>query len=343
MRIVLRRPLILLLVFLGINPVLVGIVGLVGIAPAWADRPDAPGLIGIRLMDEPAVRRGDPRARIYIVDHLSPGSSIRRRLQVTSNSSRPQRVQLYAGAADVLKRHFVAAQNRTANELTNWVRFDRTTAVLPPHGSTTVKATIRIPREAWRGERYGVLWAETEPAGGTRAMSTDRAGVRMYLDIGAGGEPPSDFRIEQLIALRAADGRPAFKALVHNSGQRAVDMSGTLRLSEGPGGVSAGPFPVKPGVSLPPGGRARVVVPLDRTLPEGPWLATLALASGRTQHSTEATITFPREGEAPVVKLTGLLGTAVAVTPRNGALAAGGFVIALMSGYALIRRLRTGK
>ncbi|WP_155357512.1 hypothetical protein [Acrocarpospora macrocephala] len=314
-------------------------IGFLGLTPTWADEGSGP--IGIRLMDAPAVRRGDPRARIHIVDHLSPGATISRLLQVTSTSRRPQRVQLYPGAASVGRHRFISAPDRLGNELTEWVRFDRTSLTLPPRGRTTVKATIKVPRTAWRGERYGVLWAEAEPIGDTE--ETHRVGVRIYLDVGAGGEPPTDFRIEQLIALRSPTGRPEFRAVVHNSGQRAVDMSGTLRLTDGPGGASAGPFPVNHGISLPPGGRGRVVIPLASGLGDGPWQATLYLASGRTQRSADTTITFPKAGEAPVVKLTGILGTAVAVTPRNGALAAGGFVIVLMSGFALFRRLRTSR
>ncbi|WP_422664813.1 hypothetical protein [Acrocarpospora corrugata] len=319
-------------------------VGALCVSPAWAEQGSDPGLIGIRLMDAPATRRGDPRARIYIVDHLSPGSTIRRRVQLTSTSAHPQRLQLYPGAADVRKHRFVFAPDRAGNELTKWVKFDRSTVELPAHGSAIVKATIKVPRTAWRGERYGVLWAEAEPAAGRGNVKiVNRVGVRMYLDIGAGGEPPTDFRIEQLIAMRGVDGRPQFRAVVHNSGQRAVDMSGTLRLTEGPGGLSAGPFQVDQGISLPPGGRGRVVVPLDTRLPDGPWRASLSLASGSTQRSADDTITFPKAGEAPVVKLTGILGTSVAMTPRNGALAAGGVAVVLMVGFAVFRRFRANR
>ena len=57
-----------------------------------------------------------------------------------------------------------------------------------------------------------------------------------------GGAPLSDFTIDSLTAERAPDGRPMILAMVHNTGQRALDMDGTLQLLDGPGGLSAGPF-----------------------------------------------------------------------------------------------------
>ncbi|GIH24965.1 hypothetical protein Aph01nite_32750 [Acrocarpospora phusangensis] len=316
-------------------------VGALTAGPAWGETGSDAGMIGIRLMDAPEVRRHDPRARIYIVDHLEPGTTIRRRLQLTSTSPRPQRLHLYAGAAAVQKDRFVFEADRKPNELTTWTSFDKPEVTLPPHGSAVVRATIKVPRTAWRGERYGVLWAEAEPRTGSGNVHVvNRVGVRIYLDIGRGGEPPTDFTIERLVALRTPDGRPELQAVVHNSGQRAVDMSGTLTLDEGPGALSAGPFQVSQGISLPPGGRGQITVPLDRRLPDGPWHATLSLASGQTRRTAETTITFPKPGEPPMVRLTGIFGTSVSLTPGNGALAAGGVLVILASGLAVFRRIR---
>ena len=43
-------------------------------------QPPAPpaGSIGIRLLEAPVNRENDPRARIYIVDHVSQGTTIAR-------------------------------------------------------------------------------------------------------------------------------------------------------------------------------------------------------------------------------------------------------------------------
>jgi hypothetical protein len=91
---------------------------------------------------------------------------------------------------------------------------------------------------------------------------------------------------------------------VHNTGGRALDMSGTLRLSKGPGGLSAGPFPATLGTTLGIGQTEPVTVPLDKALPDGPWLATLELHSGVLRRKVEGTILFPDRASAtspPVV------------------------------------------
>ncbi len=121
---------------------------------------------------------------------------------------------------------------------------------------------------------------------------TSRVGVRIYLDVGTGGEPASDFEVSTLTPQRRADGTPVVTAQVTNTGGRALDLSGTLTLSDGPGGLSAGPFPVDVrtvGVRR----SADVAVALSKELPAGPWRARLQLRSGPLQKASEATLTFP--------------------------------------------------
>ena len=66
-------------------------------------------------------------------------------------------------------------------------------------------------------------------------------------------------------------------------------------MSEGPGGLRAGPFPVKLGAALPPGNSRVVTVRLDKRLPRGPWHAQIRLRSGFLQRGASATLTFPRQ------------------------------------------------
>jgi hypothetical protein len=80
---------------------------------------------------------------------------------------------------------------------------------------------------------------------------------------------------------------------VHNTGGRALDMSGSLALSDGPGGLSAGPFAAELGTTLAPGATAPVTVPLDDAITGGPWTATLTLRSGELERAARAEITFP--------------------------------------------------
>lgn len=265
-------------------------------APSPQD-PAAGRAIGIKLLDAPESRRADPRAHAYIVDHLAPGSTIERRVEITNKSSAPMHVNVYAAAATIAKGEFAFAPEHTPNELTGWTSPDTADLELAAYETARVRTTIQVPGDATAGERYGVIWAQTSaPTDRSHNLTMlGRVGVRMYIDVGPGGEPPSDFRIERLYPTRAPDGRGEVRARIHNTGGRALDISGALSLVDGPGGRHAGPFSVaKTGTTLAPGDLAEAVVPLDAPLPDGPWTVELTLRSGLVEHTTRATITFPR-------------------------------------------------
>jgi hypothetical protein len=129
-------------------------------------------------------------------------------------------------------------------------------------------------------------------------------GIRLYLSVGPGGPPAANFTIESLTAKRSPDGRPMVLATVHNTGGRALDMNGTLQLLDGPGGLSAGPFPATLGITLAIGDTEPVSIALDKRLPAGPWDARITLHSGLLERSAQAAITFPDAGAAPPVNTT---------------------------------------
>ena len=88
---------------------------------------------------------------------------------------------------------------------------------------------------------------------------------------------------------------------MHNTGGRALDMSGTLELLAGPGGLRAGPFTADLGITLAIGGTEPVTIILDERVPAGPWDARISLHSGLLERSARATITFPHAGVSPPV------------------------------------------
>ncbi|MEV0233843.1 hypothetical protein [Nonomuraea sp. NPDC050786] len=255
------------------------------------------GTIGIRLLEASANRRDDPRARIYIVDHINPGTTISRRFEVLNTSGSPQTVTVYPDAAEIRGNRFVPAARPDANELSSWVSVERRQVLVPAHGAVPLKATISIPAWASKGERYGAIWAETasrlEPGSKRSVQTATKVGIRLYLDVGPGGDPPSDFRIERLTPARTQDGRPVVTATVRNTGERALDLSGWMRLSEGPGGLGAGPFRAQAGTTLAPGGSGSVAVVLDGRLPDGPWRVEFTLESGRVRRTVTGTLAFP--------------------------------------------------
>lgn len=274
-----------------------------GRATAVAPDEEVVGGIGLRLAEAPVSAGDDPRARVYIVDHLPPGTSIERQIEVSNTTTSPQQVALYAAAAAIDDGTFVGAAGATPNELSTWTSVTPDESTVAADGTLTATITIAVPADAAPGEQYGVLWAEARsapsPVGGVVQVS--RVGIRLYISVGPGGAPAADFRIDSLTAERSADSLPVITASVHNTGGRALDMNGTLLLSNGPGGLTAGPYAVDLGRTLAIGDTQPVHVTLDDRLPAGPWDASITLESGLTSRTAEATITFPDSGTAAPV------------------------------------------
>ncbi|GAB2756984.1 peptidase [Streptomyces bullii] len=299
-------------------------------APRWTSGDVG---IGIRLVDAPVSRRDDARAHRYIIDHVGPDQQIRRRIAVTNLSDTQHRVQLYPAAAAVDENGFTFAPGRSGNELTRWVTLETSELILAPDETATVWAEINVAHDATRGEHYGVIWAEisSEQDPSKQVRQAARAGVRLYLSVGPDGEPPSDFRIEGLTGARAKNGAPVVTARVKNTGGRALDLTGELTLSSGPGGVSAGPFHVKAD-TVGPGRSTLAKATLDPRLPDGAWTARLTLASGLVERETSGRITISTRqrnpqlaGKTPMLTVGSLVSVAV---------------IVLLVGYAYHRRSR---
>ena len=71
---------------------------------------------------------------------------------------------------------------------------------------------------------------------------------------------------------------------------RAVDLSGTLRLTDGPGRTRSGPFPAQKIVTLAPGQSWDITFAPPKNLPEGSWRANVSLVSGMTVATGTATV-----------------------------------------------------
>ncbi|PKW26549.1 hypothetical protein [Phycicoccus duodecadis] len=258
--------------------------------------------IGIRLVDAPVATRDNPRARVYIIDHVSPGDTVERHIEISNDTGAPAGVAVYAAAAKIQSGSFVGLEGDTPNDLSTWTTLSTPRLQLADGAKQLVAVTITVPRDAAPGEQYAVLWAQTTSGGKAAITQVSRVGIRVYLSVGPGGEPASAFTIESLTARRDASGVPTVAATVRNTGGRALDLSGTLTLDDGPGGLSAGPFPVTLGTTLGRGQSAPVTVALDRQLPAGPWAATLHVTSGLLTESAQASLTFPAAGRSgPVV------------------------------------------
>jgi hypothetical protein len=300
--------------------------------PAQAAAHPGPGSFGIRLVDVPSAEADNPRALRYIIDHLRPGTTIHRRILVENLGPRAARIAVYPDAATISGGSFIGDAGETRSDLTTWITTNRVTVALGPHANTMVTVTIRVPRDASSGERYGVIWAQEtsrlQYRSGLAITEINRVGVRIYLSVGPGGAPPSNFVVTSLTATRSAHGQPVVIAHVHNTGGRALDISGDLKLSGGPGGLTAGPYRINDDITIAPGQSEPMEVALSKRLPNGPWLAQIDLVSGLTERQAEATIQFPGYG---------------ARTAISGYLIAGGIlliILAMIAAAWLVRRNR---
>ncbi|MCX5070172.1 DUF916 domain-containing protein [Micromonospora lupini] len=268
-------------------------------APAVAAREqryepgDDPAAINLRLLDIPAARAEDPRARVYIIDHLKPGATISRRVEVRNDSPATQKIELYAGAASVENDGFTVPDDRTGNDLSGWIRLKTAAIELAPGERDSVAVEIAVPKKASRGERYAAIWAQVTSGSkqSGNVVQVHRVGIRVYLDVGPGGEPPTDFRIGDLAAERGIGEFPVVTANVTNTGERALDMTGRLTMSKG--AVQAGPFKVTNGLTILPGQSGKVRIEVNQALPAGVWDVQVLLASGLVERKAEGRITLP--------------------------------------------------
>ena len=260
------------------------------------------GSIGIRLIALPGKTPG-PLARSYVVDQLAPGASVTRTVEIDNTTPATADISVYPAGASIVKGNFSFASGTDQDELSSWTSLSNAVVRLAPGTEATDTLTIKVPANASSGERYAVLWAQVSSppataggpgtAGGVEEVN--RVGVRMYVSIGPGGAPPSNFAISSLAAGRSSTGTRLVVATVDNTGQSTLDLSGNVALSRGPGGLRGGPFAATLGAVLAPHTSELVTARIDSSLPRGPWRAELSLASGRTQRSAIATITFPRD------------------------------------------------
>ncbi|MBM4519828.1 hypothetical protein [Prescottella equi] len=305
-------------------------------ALAAPDQATPDGSIGVRLLDAPVALKDDPRALRYIVDNLPPGTTVTRHVMVSNDTGAPAQIDVYAGAARVADGTFALGEPGETNALSSWISVDRPTVDLADGEQAEVAVTIAVPQDAPEVEQYAVIWASHKAPASNGIINESRVGVRVYLSVGPGNGPPADFTISSLTPRRTADGLASVVASVTNTGGRAVDLAGTLNLSGGPGGLSAGPIDSAV-ATIAPGedGEVVIAVPDSVALPAGPWKADVELESGIIKHDTSATLTFPDKGD----------GESVGASDSTSWPLIAGIVVAVLAvagvgGYLVVRKRR---
>jgi len=251
---------------------------------------------GARLVDVPVSEANNPRGLRYIIDYLPTGTTVHRRILVQNDEKRTAHFTVYPDAAHISDELFTGDAGGTRSELTGWISVQHPDVTLGPGASVMDMVTIGVPAGATRGEHYGVIWvqqaADAHAASGFQIREVDRVGIRIYLAVGQGGAPPTNFAITSITGHLSARGQPTIIADVDNTGGRAVDLDGTASLTAGPGGTSAGPFPAKQIITLAPGQSGTMSFAPPKSLPHGPWQAKVTMVSGLTVSTRTQTIQF---------------------------------------------------
>lgn len=250
--------------------------------------------IGIQLLDIPVDAQDDSRARTNIVDNVAPGATIQRRVTISNFDDGEQQASVSAAASTVVDGAFTP-DDAHPNELVSWISVDHPTLTLPARSAADVTVTIAVPADAPEGEQYATVWAQADAGRQTTSGVTvvNRSGIRVYLSVGPGNGPASDFAIEGVTASTGADGVPQIDAVVHNTGGRAIDVKGSIALRDGPGMTSAGPFDLGTATTILPGATHTVSIPLAAGLSAGPWTATVTLRSGLLEREQTVTLSLP--------------------------------------------------
>lgn len=302
--------------------------------------PGSPGSFGVRLVDVPVSEADNQRALRYIIDYLPTGAVIHRRIRIVNQEPRTARFSVYPDAAHIIHGLFVGYSGATRSELTDWISVQHPEVTLPAGATSMDMITIKVPRSATRGEHYGVIWvqqagrARVAPRFGAFGVTeVFRVGVRIYLAVGRGGAPPTRFDIASIVGHRSASGQPVIVAHVDNTGGRAVDLNGSVRLTDGPGHTSSAPFPAQRTVTLAPGHSWNVTFAAPKSLPDGSWRATVTLVSGLSEAEATDTIQV-----APIVAAQASLSAMQWIWLVLGGLVL--VVVVVMGWYALQHRPR---
>jgi hypothetical protein len=242
--------------------------------------------IGIRLLQAPVSLQNDPRARVYIIDHLNPGTAIQRAIAVSNTTSSPQHVSLYAAGAQVVNDGFIPGPD---NALVGWTSVRPSSVELQPSTSQTAEVTIAVPPTATAGESYAVVWAQVSTPG-NGITEVNRVGIRIYLDVGPGGNPPTAFVLGPISVARMSGGRLVINSSVDNTGQRAIDGSGTLTLKYVGGPLTAGPYRLDRNPTILPHRTGAISVTIPSQLPPGEWAASLTVTADTVTHTETGTI-----------------------------------------------------
>ena len=95
------------------------------------------GGIGIRLVGVPTGSSSDPLARLYIMNRITPGTSLQRQIEVSNGTHSTAHVALYAAGAYLGDDRFRFASGHIQDQLSSWTSVSRDAVSLLPGGDAS--------------------------------------------------------------------------------------------------------------------------------------------------------------------------------------------------------------
>jgi len=188
-------------------------------------------------------RAQDPRARLYIVDHLAPGTTIHGGSSVERDCP-VRHVRLTPGRARLRRASSRRRGDREKQRPCRW------TSVSPPAVDVAPRARAghgddRGPSSASSGERYGVVWQSSRRAGQRRSLAGQPPGGAHLSVRRPGASLPRASSSHPWWCAHDQQGQPRRRCPGRNTGGRALDWTARPASRRGPGTVEIGVAPLR--------------------------------------------------------------------------------------------------
>lgn len=147
---------------------------------------------------------------------VSPGSILKRTLQLTDYSNQAMTVRLNAEEFKVIDQQYDYSFD-ARSDVSKWVTFEKTVVQLEPGKSETVNFKVSVPKNAEPGGRYLSIFASTDARAAAGELQTEqRIASLVYLTVQ--GKVTRSGELKSLQGPFIFDGYQPWKITITNSG-----------------------------------------------------------------------------------------------------------------------------
>lgn len=151
----------------------------------------------------------------------------------------------------------------------DWLTVKPATLTIEPGQQGSVTVTITVPKKLKSGGRYAAVSFTTQPkGGGNGAAMAGKIGVPFMIAVKGSGKLTEKATLEHFAPVMTPDGRVAFAALIHNTGNLHLRPTGEIQLARA-GGASLGKIAFQPTIAILPGGEGLIMSEESVPLPAG--------------------------------------------------------------------------